>query len=125
MSTDQKTPQTSTVNEDRELDALLNTALPPPASDALKARILDGHARSVGSAGGLSAIVGAFIDRLTNRPFIPAGAMAGLGVLGFAIGLSTASTSMTVAETDALYYADAAVSAAFATSDEDLIWAVD
>ena len=124
MSNEQKTPQITPMDEDRDLDALLNAAPPPPASDALKARILDGHARSVGRTGG-STVLDVLIERFSKRPFLPAGALAGVGALGFAIGLSTASTGIAASEPDALYYADAAVSAAFAASDEEFLWAVD
>lgn len=114
----------ATPDDDAAFDAWLRAATSAPAaSDALKARILDAHARTAlrpaardGLFGGLRAI-GA---RLAATRAAPAGALAALGVFGFAAGLSVNAPA---AADPALAYAEDAIDAAFNDGEAEW-WAV-
>ena len=118
--------QDDPVPSECELDRMLNMTTAPEASDALRRRILADHERIVRRAQSLDdpfEILSAF---LRKRRFLPAGAAAGFGVLGFAIGLSTAATApVSASEQEALYYADAAADVIFSDDNGDTIWVVE
>ncbi|MEQ8934874.1 MAG: hypothetical protein RIE56_03675 [Amphiplicatus sp.] len=101
------------------LDAALDAAPAPAASDALMARLLDAAPARAAPAGEVSG----WLQRLfTTRRFVPAGALAGLSALGFAAGMVTA-TGGAAAQDEALVYAEAAVASAL--EEEDAFWAVE
>lgn len=112
-------------DQDKELNALLNEATSPVASDGLKAQILDLHARTVRLPNDRAFGTSSRLLNALRRRVVPAGAFAGLGALGFAIGLTTAPVSIASYDEDALYYAEVVVDDAFAADNEGLLWAAD
>lgn len=101
------------------LDAALDAAPPPAASEALMARILDAAPARPARAGDAS---GWLRGLFAARRFVPAGALAGLSALGFAAGMVTAAGGA-AAQDEALVYAEAAVASAL--QEEDAFWAVE
>jgi len=100
------------------LDAALDV-VPPVASDALLARLLDAAPARAAPAGEAPGWMGRLF---TTRRFVPAGALAGLSALGFAAGMITA-TGGAAAQDEALVYAEAAVASAL--EEEDAFWAIE
>ena len=130
---------------ERELDEFLAMPRAPIASDDLTARILADHgqvtqksgaargaAGQMGPVAALGGLIEGVFDFFVRRPFVPAGALGALAVLGFAIGISTAaSTSSTgqltmiaFSSDDPLDYADAAIETIFSSEDEGDLWVV-
>ena len=111
---------------DEALDAALDSALAPKASEALHARILADHARVV-HAEGRRRWFAEILEFFSARRYLPAGALAGLGALGFAAGVASAQVTGEeyASQDEAAYYANAAFSTAFSPNDEESLWAVD
>ncbi len=110
-------------DDDRALDALLKIAPAPAAGEALQERILDDHARLCAPRRSRAAEI---MRRIRTARWLPGGALAGLGALGFAAGLSTASASPSnAADDEAFYYASAAFDYAFTDESEGALWGAD
>lgn len=98
--------------QERALDDALDAAKAPAAPSALKDAILAAYAPPP-RAGRPSFSFGGRLRRL-----VPAGALAGLSALGFAVGAATASSG--AQEYEAVYYSQTT----FAFVDEgDALWA--
>ncbi|MEL7486792.1 MAG: hypothetical protein AAGJ87_06205 [Pseudomonadota bacterium] len=110
---------------DDALDALLNVAPAAKASEALQARILDDFTRLASSRTRKRVL--SLASFFSARRYLPAGALAGLGALGFAAGVASAQVSDAeiASQEEALYYASAAFSDAFSGDSEEELWAVD
>ncbi len=106
--------------DDQALDALLKCAPAPAAGEALQCRILEDHARLCAPRRSAPARIA---RRVGIARWLPAGAFAGLGALGFAVGFSSAAASPSErAEREAFSYAGAAIDYTFAEESEGALW---
>ncbi len=116
---------------DKALDALLNTAPAPEASDALMARLLEGYDDAVNPGGAVreapQTLAGLW--RMLTKGWLgvaaPSGAVAALSAAGFFAGALSLSTAPAAADEEALLYADAAIAASLGFSEEGALWDVE
>ncbi len=99
------------------LDEYLDVSAAPPASDALKDRIL----------GGFPAPQETFVSRIKELAaairLAPAGALAGIGALGLGLGVLTAETSAAVTpEYEAYAYLEDALTPELSVEEEGILW---
>lgn len=108
-----------------DLDVLLREASAPDASEALKRRILADHERIAPSAQRAGAGHG-LLHWFKQFGLAPTGALAGLGALGFVVGMSTAVNSAAFAAQDeALYFAADTLNYVLVDDSEEALWAAD
>lgn len=105
--------------EAAELDATLAFCPAPQAGPALQEKILAGFSERK-SVNRRLAVASSQGRRDVVRRFIPAGLLAGMTALGFAIGAASAGAPI---DNDPLYYAQATLTPA--AGEEDAFWAAE